>query len=214
MIREATPISRWTEEAAEDEAARHRLATTTLPGAQTEANVGAGERVMSVVLGAVAAGLALSGITRTRSVSGCWRTSPPRASGMLLCAVSPATAPPMKALNVRSDDAEPASHPLSRHVHLQYSVTINRSAEELYDQWRQFEQLPRILNQLEKIEWLDDRRQRWTVTGPNDQLMTWEAEITEDVPGERIAWATLPDSDLATTSVPYASSRPAFAARP
>jgi uncharacterized membrane protein len=81
-----------------------------------------------------------------------------------------------------------------------HSTNINKSPEELYAYWRKLDNLPNIMSHLESVEMLDDRRSHWTASAPNivGGSVEWEAEITEDVPNERIAWQSLPDSDVAS----------------
>jgi len=43
-------------------------------------------------------------------------------------------------------------------IHVEESVRINRSPEELYRFWRNFENLPRFMNHLESVKTLDDKR--------------------------------------------------------
>src|SRR4051794_28215181 len=68
------------------------------------------------------------------------------------------------------------------------AVTISASAEDVYARWRDFEQLPSFMYHLESVKRIDDRRSHWVANGPADTTIEWDAEITEDVPGERIGW--------------------------
>jgi uncharacterized membrane protein len=78
------------------------------------------------------------------------------------------------------------------------SVTIaDRSPDELFAFWRDFENLPRIMKHLERVEVIDDARSRWTVKAPAGRTVEWEAEIYNEVPGQLIAWRTLHDADVA-----------------
>jgi uncharacterized membrane protein len=76
------------------------------------------------------------------------------------------------------------------------SLTINRRPEELHSFWRDFENLPLFMRHLESVRVVDDRRSHWVATAPAGGTVEWDAEITEDVPGERIAWRSLPGSDV------------------
>jgi uncharacterized membrane protein len=76
------------------------------------------------------------------------------------------------------------------------TVTINRSASELYTFWRDFANLPRIMKHLESVEVLDQTRSRWTAKAPAGQTVTWEAEVYNEVPNELIAWRSLDDADV------------------
>src|SRR5579875_2033491 len=81
------------------------------------------------------------------------------------------------------------------------SVTIERSAEDLYRVWRQMENLPRFMDHLVAVKAIDDRRSHWTAKSPTGGTVEWDAEITEDRPGEVIAWRSLPEGDVANEGV-------------
>ncbi|PNY79688.1 SRPBCC family protein [Deinococcus koreensis] len=75
------------------------------------------------------------------------------------------------------------------------AVTIGRPAAELYAVWRDLAGLPRLMTHLERVEVLSETRSRWTVKAPTGDV-SWEAEITADVPGERLAWSSLPGEGI------------------
>ena len=85
---------------------------------------------------------------------------------------------------------------VARDVHLEKSITINRSPEELYKFWRDFENLPRFMENLESVTKLDDQRSHWVALGPGGKEIEWDAEIYNEKEGELIAWRSLPGSDL------------------
>jgi uncharacterized membrane protein len=89
-------------------------------------------------------------------------------------------------------------HPARRGTHVVESILINKSAQDLYDYWRNFDNLPRIMSHLESVEVLDERRSRWTVAAPKiaGDSVSWEAEIIRDEPAVRIAWRSLPHSQI------------------
>lgn len=88
------------------------------------------------------------------------------------------------------------SHPLSREISVREAVTIQRTGEELYRAWRHLRDLPRFMRRVQEVEVIDDETSRWTVRGPGGRSLRWEAMIVDDIPGERIAWVTLPGSDV------------------
>lgn len=81
-------------------------------------------------------------------------------------------------------------------VHVQKTITIYRPAEEIYNFWRDFSNLPEFMFHLQSVEVLDGNRSRWTAKAPTGAI-SWEAETTEDVPNERISWRSLPGSAVA-----------------
>jgi uncharacterized membrane protein len=75
-------------------------------------------------------------------------------------------------------------------------TTIKRPAQELYDFWHDFENLPRFMLHLELVEITGPRRSHWVARAPAGKTVEWDAEIVEDVPGERIAWRSLAGSEI------------------
>jgi uncharacterized membrane protein len=73
---------------------------------------------------------------------------------------------------------------------------VNTGADKAYEIWRRFENLPRFMAHVKSIRELDDKRSEWVANGPLGREIRWTAEITEDVPNQRIAWRSLPDSDV------------------
>jgi uncharacterized membrane protein len=89
----------------------------------------------------------------------------------------------------------------TRGIQVVEAITLNRPRQEVYGFWRNFENLPRFMEHLESVEVIDDRRSRWRAKAPAGATVEWEAEITEDRPGELIAWRTLPDSEVPNSGV-------------
>lgn len=71
-----------------------------------------------------------------------------------------------------------------------WSVTINRPRQELYDYWRDFSNLADVMEYVEKVDVIDDTHSEWTVRGPAGVSLKWHAVVTEDLPGQRIAWSS------------------------
>ena len=81
-------------------------------------------------------------------------------------------------------------------IHVERSVTINKSPEELYAFWRNLENLPRFMNHLEAVQVLDDKRSHWFAKAPAGATVAWDAEIVGERPNELIAWQSLEDADV------------------
>jgi uncharacterized membrane protein len=79
------------------------------------------------------------------------------------------------------------------------SITINKSPEELYAFWRDFENLPRFMGHLESVTVLDEKRSRWVVKAPAGTNVAWDAEVIEDRPNELIRWRSLQGADVDNT---------------
>lgn len=92
---------------------------------------------------------------------------------------------------LRSDVAHP---PLSkRHRRVRKSVVIQRSCDDLYRFWHQLENLPRVMSHIESVQTVDDVS-HWRAKGPAGMAVEWDAEIHDDVPGQRISWRSLGDA--------------------
>lgn len=81
-------------------------------------------------------------------------------------------------------------------VHVEEAITIDRSAEELYGFWRNFENHALITDHLESVRVTGATTTHWVAKGPADSAIEWEAETINDVPNELIAWQTLPGSEI------------------
>jgi uncharacterized membrane protein len=76
------------------------------------------------------------------------------------------------------------------------SVTVNRPREELYQMWRNFENLPRFMQHLESVQadGADSGRSHWVARGPMGKNIEWDSEIIEERENELLVWKSLPGS--------------------
>lgn len=159
-----------------------------LPAARV--NVGPSERQLSIVAGAAATVL---GIAR-RDLPGLLMAG--LGAGLLYRGAS-GHCSVYSALGVDSRSEEGSRQPSTR-VEVVESFLIDKPAEELYRYWRQLENLPTIMSHLESVEVTGDQRSRWVAQAPMlaGGHVTWESEIVEDRPNERIAWRSLEGADV------------------
>ncbi|APX66413.1 SRPBCC family protein [Sphingomonas sp. gentR] len=80
-----------------------------------------------------------------------------------------------------------------------WAVTINRPSAELYAWWRDFSNLASVMENVERVEVLDDKRSHWTVKAPGGTHVEWDAIVTEEREGELIAWASAEGADIANS---------------
>jgi uncharacterized membrane protein len=67
------------------------------------------------------------------------------------------------------------------------SVEVEVPVSTAYDQWTQFEEFPSFMDGVEKVKQLDDTHLHWVASiGGHEE--EWDAEITEQIPDQRIAW--------------------------
>ncbi|MDB5712776.1 MAG: cyclase [Sphingomonadales bacterium] len=78
------------------------------------------------------------------------------------------------------------------------SATINRPAAELYAYWRDFSNLATFMENVERIDVIDDKRSHWVVKAPAGKTVEWDAIVTEDT-GTAIAWTSGEGADVANS---------------
>lgn len=81
-------------------------------------------------------------------------------------------------------------------IEVERSLTVYKPRPEVYQYWRNFENLPAFMKHLERVETLEGNRSRWTARGPMDLKVDWEAEIYEERENELISWRSLPGSQV------------------
>jgi uncharacterized membrane protein len=91
------------------------------------------------------------------------------------------------------DRAEPMIHGLAGTGDVQQSVDVGVPVREAYNQWTQFEEFPRFMQGIDSVQQLDDTHLLWRATVAG-QPREWRAEITEQLPDERVAWRALDGS--------------------
>src|SRR5438128_1761474 len=67
------------------------------------------------------------------------------------------------------------------------TVDVGVPVSTAYNQWTQFEEFPSFMKGVESVQQLDDTHLHWVaeIAGVRRE---WDAEITEQVPDQRIAW--------------------------
>jgi len=76
------------------------------------------------------------------------------------------------------------------------AITVNRPAEELYQFWRNFEQLPRFMSHLESVVVASDGRPHWVAKAPAGATVEWDAELVEDRSNQLIAWRSMQGAEV------------------
>ncbi|MGZ2412813.1 putative membrane protein [Sphingomonas sp. F9_3S_D5_B_2] len=78
------------------------------------------------------------------------------------------------------------------------TVSINKPRDEIYREWRDFTKFPRFMENVERIITEGDGASKWTIKAPAGTTVELRTRITEDRPGETIAWKSEPDSQIQT----------------
>ena len=70
---------------------------------------------------------------------------------------------------------------------IEKSVEVDVPVSTAYNQWTQFEEFPSFMNGVEAVKQLDETHLHW-VASIGGHREEWDAEITEQIPDERVAW--------------------------
>lgn len=151
----------------------------------SDINVNNTERIISATGGAA---LFYSGLKNLKSspVSGFIALA---AGGLLLFRGATGHCPVYKRLN--TDSTKPEA------INIKHFFTINRPRAEVYEFWRNLENLPLFMRHLESVENIDGIRSNWKARFA-DYLPTvnWTAEIVKERENEFIGWSSIRDSTI------------------
>ena len=151
-------------------------------------NVGRIERVASAVGGGALVGYAITNRTKTGIALGLLGAG-------LLYRGATGQCEAYRSLGINTAKDSP-SEDVAREVHIEKSVTISSTPKELFRIWRDFENLPRFMENLESVTKLDETRSHWVANGTGGKKVEWDAEIYNEKENEMIAWRSLPGADV------------------
>lgn len=85
----------------------------------------------------------------------------------------------------------------SRNVNIQVRQVINRPRKDVYELWRNFENLPVFMDHLESVNSLNDSISVWEAKIPGGiGKVRWKSEIVKERPFELLGWQSLPGSSI------------------
>jgi uncharacterized membrane protein len=156
------------------------------------ANMGAIERSVAAVLGA---GLIGVGVTR--------RTLPSMIASIvggsaLLGMAASGYCPVNQALginNARKGTAQPSDY-YDEGIHVVVSYAMAKEPQELFQFWRNFENLPKFMNHLKSVTCQGPNRSHWVARGPGGMDVEWDAEIINEEANRLISWRTVGEADV------------------
>jgi uncharacterized membrane protein len=76
------------------------------------------------------------------------------------------------------------------------TTTISRQPQDVYDFWRHWENLPTFMAHLDEVRTTEGSRSHWKASAPFGRSVEWDAEVTEDLPGQRICWRSTEGADV------------------
>jgi uncharacterized membrane protein len=150
----------------------------------SEINVGTKERVLSVTAGAILTALGLKNFSRdglALAITG----------GALILRGSSGYCPINEMVGRNSAISSPKA------LTIRKSISINRNRADVYQFWRQLENLPKFMSHLLQVDQIDKIRSKWIAAIPGDLgNVHWEAEILREDENRLIKWQSLPGSAL------------------
>lgn len=155
--------------------------------ANSKVNVGKIERVASAVGGGALIGYAIKNRSKTGIALGLLGAG-------LLYRGATGQCEAYRSLGINT--AANGNEEIARDVHVEKSVTVSATPKELYRFWRNYENLPLFMEDLESVTELDETRSHWVANGPGGKKIEWDAEIYNEKENELIAWRSLPGSDI------------------
>ena len=154
-----------------------------LPGLESATLERSGQRVSADrTMALLAAAVALYGVTRRGPLGFAARTL---GAGMLWSELRQPTVP-----------AAPAGRERRRTVDIQKTLFIEAPPERVYEFWTDYENFPLFMSNVREVQDLGGGRSHWVVRGPGGVPIEWDAVLTEQVPGEALAWRSRPGSML------------------
>jgi len=88
------------------------------------------------------------------------------------------------------------SAPAPGGVLLETFVTINRTPQQVYEFWRNLENLPSFMRHLESVQMTGENTSHWKARGPAGVAVEWDAEMVADYPGQLILWRSIGEAAL------------------
>jgi uncharacterized membrane protein len=86
---------------------------------------------------------------------------------------------------------------INKDLRVEKTVSIqNKSPEELYQFWRNFENLPTFMKHLKSVTTIDQNRTHWVANAPLGNSVEWDADTITDRENQLISWASIPGTDV------------------
>jgi uncharacterized membrane protein len=95
------------------------------------------------------------------------------------------------------DAVDNLQHSKAVNVNIRINSVIKKPVNEVYEFWRDLENLPKFMTHLESVKTINQRKSEWTAKGPAGiGRLTWEAEIVKDEKNTFLSWQSLADAPI------------------
>lgn len=149
-------------------------------------NVGNKERIVSAISGL---GLLASGINDARNsdhkISAAAKII---SGGYMIYRAATGYCPLRSAIGLNTID-------IPNYLEITETMTVNRPVTEVYQAWRQLENLPRFMKHLAEVKQITPKHSHWEAKIPGGiGKITWNADIIYEKENEVLSWVSQPDS--------------------
>ncbi len=86
-------------------------------------------------------------------------------------------------------------------IRLQKTINIHAPVEDVYRLWSSPENFARFMAHVKEVRRSEDGHYHWTVAGPAGVSVTWDSEVTENIPNQVLAWKTMPWSAVRNAGI-------------
>jgi len=93
-------------------------------------------------------------------------------------------------------------------VDVQKTINIAAPVEKVFEFWNNFQNFPKFMSNVREVQLDGESRSHWVVSGPAGVPVEWDAEVTERIPNQVIAWKTVPGSTVENAGTVRFSSNP------
>jgi uncharacterized membrane protein len=100
-------------------------------------------------------------------------------------------------ISTAEDRGSRTSVPAGSGVKVEKTITISKPVSEVYNFWRNLENLPRFMRHLESVK-VEGNKSHWVAKAPLGMSVCWEAETITERPNELIGWRSVPGSMVDT----------------
>jgi len=86
-------------------------------------------------------------------------------------------------------------------VEIQKTINIAAPVEQVYDFWKNFENFPSVMSNVQEVRDNGNGTSHWVVAGPMGVTVEWDAVITRDVPNELLAWKSVEGASVESAGI-------------
>lgn len=86
--------------------------------------------------------------------------------------------------------------PFQSGIQVEHSVSINAPVDQVYEYFRDFENLPFFMEHIKSVEVQDETHSHWSARGPLGTVIEWDAEIISDEPNKLLSWRSVNSPDI------------------